>query len=150
LTEHLSMEKPIMRKGLRSTVLTLAIGMLAAITALAVAGEAAIDTEVQVAPQTIILGADQGGTVTVHAAIAYGLVDRDTIALNGLPAKGTKADARGELVAFFDEDAVKAMVGVPSAMLTLTGVTNDGVAFSGSDTVRVIQDPSPGPTQPGR
>jgi len=49
----------------------------------------------------------------------------------------TKADCRGELVAKFDEAAVKAIVEPPSATLTLTGMTIDGDEFSGSDTVKV-------------
>jgi len=91
-----------------------------------------------VSPQTMILGSDQGTSVTVHAEIPYSTVDKTSLTLNGIPAKGSKSDNRGELVAFFNEEAVKSIVSVPSATLTLEGLTTAGGAFSGSDTVRVI------------
>lgn len=92
-----------------------------------------------VAPQTVILGSDQGGLVTVHAEIPYNSVDLSSLTLNGIPAKGNKPDNRGELVAFFDETAVKNIVALPQATLTLEGRTLAGDDFQGSDTVRVIQ-----------
>ena len=105
-------------------------------TALA-AGPAALEVDVQVAPHTLLLSSYQGGEVTVHAAIAYGEVDTESVTLNGIAVSWTKADCRGELVAKFDEEAVKAIVDAPSATLTLSGMTLDGEIFSGSDTVKV-------------
>ena len=99
--------------------------------------------EVQVSPQTLLLGSDQGSWVTVHATIAYRDVDVASVALNGVPVAWAKADSRGELVAEFDEGAIKSIVEPPSATLVLTGNTKDGEFFSGSDTVRVVDWSSP-------
>lgn len=96
------------------------------------------DVVVAVAPQTLLLSSVQGGEITVHATIAYSKVDKSSVTLNDIPVKWTKADSRGELVAKFDEAAVKAIVSAPSAVLTLKGVTVDGEAFEGSATVRVV------------
>ncbi|MCP4642345.1 MAG: hypothetical protein GY851_18005 [bacterium] len=93
---------------------------------------------VAVSPQTFLLRSDQGGEVTVHTDIPLAIVDRGSVELNGIPALYTKADARGCLVGKFSEDAVKAIVSAPKETLTLTGLTEDGMPFSGSDTVRVI------------
>jgi len=117
-------------------------GVLVLVTSIlggsAFSGERTAETvEVQVAPQTLLLSSEQGGEVTVHVTIPYSHVDTSTLTLNGLAVAWTKADCRGELVAKFDEAAVKAIVEPPSATLTLTGMTIDGDEFSGSDTVKV-------------
>jgi len=93
---------------------------------------------VAVSPQTLLLGSDQGGFVTVHTAIPFGAVDRSSIQLSGVDVVFTKADSCGNLVAKFSEDAVKAIVAPPETTLTLTGVMKDGESFAGSDTVRVV------------
>ena len=94
---------------------------------------------VAVSPQMLLLGRDQGGSVVVHTSIPYGSVDTASLELNGLPVVWTKADDCGNLVAYFDEDAVKAIVAPPSAVMTLTGTTKDGVPFEGSDSIRVTR-----------
>jgi hypothetical protein len=95
------------------------------------------DVYVLVSPQTLLLSSSQGGWITVHAAIPYGQVDTSSLELNGVSAGATKADARGELVAKFDEDAIKALVSPPSAVLALTGLTVDGDEIYGEDEVQV-------------
>jgi hypothetical protein len=102
-----------------------------------------IDVCITVSPSTIVLGLDKGAAVTVHTDIPLGAVDRASVALSGVPAALTKADNRGNLVAKFRQEAIEALVAPPEATLVLTGMTRDGVPFSGSDTVRVIEDPSP-------
>ena len=92
-----------------------------------------------ISPHTLLLGAEQGGSVVVHADISYSQVDTSTLALDGIAALHSKPDLRGGLVAYFDEAAVKAIVAAPSATLTLTGETEDGTPFDGSDTVQVRQ-----------
>ncbi len=92
---------------------------------------------IKIAPQRLLLSDVQSGTVVVHAEIDYDVVDTASVLLEGVPALHTKADLRGELVAYFDEAAIKALVSPPRATLTLTGTTIDGTAFSGSDTVKV-------------
>jgi len=94
---------------------------------------------VAIAPHTLLLGSDQGGSVVVHADIPYNQVDTSTLVLDGIAAASTKPDCCGNLVAYFDEAAVKAIVAAPSATLTLTGETQVGAPFDGSDTVQVRQ-----------
>ena len=95
------------------------------------------DVAIAVSPSTLLLGFDQGGEVTVHTNVPLGAVDRSTVELEGIAALYTKADARGHLVAKFDEGAVKAIVAAPNAMLTLTGAYLDGGTFAASDAVAV-------------
>ena len=108
-----------------------------AITDLVGIGNATQGIVVAISPQTLLLGSEQGGSVVVHADIPYAEVDAATVALDGIAAASTKPDLCGNLVAYFDEAAVKAIVEPPSATLTLTGETQDGTPFAGSDTVQV-------------
>ena len=85
------------------------------------------------------LALDSKGTwVTVHADISYYAVAGATLSLNGIEVEWTKSDSRGDLVAKFCLDDVKDIVEPPSVTLVLEGETKDGVPFTGSDTVRVI------------
>jgi len=90
-----------------------------------------------VSPSTINLRA-AGTWVTVHAEIAYSAVDTATVKLDGIDVKTTFADNRGELVAKFLVGDVRGIVAPGTAELTLCGTTKDGVPFSGTDEVRVI------------
>lgn len=92
---------------------------------------------VEVAPETLILNSDQGGWITVHIAVAARFVDGESLILNGIHAHHTGVDNRGEIVGYFDEYAIKALVNPPSAVLTLKGAYLTGELFEGSDTVRV-------------
>ncbi len=93
--------------------------------------------EIQVAPHTMLLSSVQSGEVTVHVDIPYSLVVESTIFMNGIAVSWTKADDCGDLVAKFDEAAVKGVLELPSTILTLSGTTTEGVDFAGSDTVKV-------------
>lgn len=126
---------------LAAVVLGLACGALGG-AAWVAAGGGAIDVDVQVSPQTIVLGLDKGAAVTVHTDIAYGAVAGDSVALSGVPAYTTFADNRGNLVAKFRQAEIEAIIAPPAATLVLTGVTHEGMSFAGSDRVRVIADPS--------
>ncbi|MFH1749236.1 MAG: DUF5666 domain-containing protein [Planctomycetota bacterium] len=108
-----------------------------AIISLAETEGAAQAIVIAIAPHTLLLGFDQGGSVVVHADIPYANVDAATVALDGIAAAWTKSDDCGNLVAYFDEAAVKAIVAPPKATLTLTGNTQDGTPFTGFDTVQV-------------
>ncbi len=92
--------------------------------------------QIQASPATIVLSS-LGGCVSIHADIAYSAVDRQSLELNGLKPYLVKADARGDLVAKFSLDEVKAIVAPPSTTLTLIGLTRAGEAFTGSDEVAV-------------
>ena len=105
--------------------------------------EAVIDIALSVSPNTIVLGCDKGDRVTVHTDIPLAQVNRESVALSGVAPVLVKADNCGNLVAKFDQALIEALVAPPEATLVLTGTTTDEVPFSGSDTVRVIEDPSP-------
>lgn len=89
-----------------------------------------------VQPDQIVLNASSTW-VTVHTDIAYAEVVPSSVKLNGIPARVTKSDDCGDLVAKFVVGDIRAIVAPPSAVLTLTGLTKTGVPFSGTDTVRV-------------
>ena len=96
---------------------------------------------IQVAPSTLNL--KSGGTlVTVHTDIAYGSVLAASVTLNGIEISWWKADDCGNFVAKFDSDEVKALYEdfeLPETVIvTLEGLTSDGEAFSGTDTITVI------------
>jgi hypothetical protein len=91
---------------------------------------------ITIAPQTLVLSHDSC-SVTVHTNIAIGQVDCDSLLLEGIAPYLTKADSRGELVAKFDPDAVKAIVAPGEVTLTLTGLLVDGSSFAASDTITV-------------
>ncbi len=114
---------------------------IVAISATAVVSGSRTDDPIGVAvsPQALLLGFEQGGFVVVHTDVPYSGVDVSTLTLNGVAVESTKADDCGCLVAYFDEDAIKALVAPPSALMTLCGAMEDGTTFSGSDTVKVFQ-----------
>lgn len=113
----------------------LALGLIAASVCADWRDATAVD--VQVSPGTLLLSSDQGGQVSVHTNIPYLQVNAGSVQLSGIPVVWTKADSQGNLVAKFDESAVKAIVQPGRATLTLTGLYLNGVGFSGSDTVTV-------------
>ena len=97
---------------------------------------------VAVSPQKLLLGTVQNGSVKVHTDIPIGLVDRSSLALNGVAAMGSYADSLGQIVVVFAEADIKAIVSPPSTVLTLTGIYTSGEPFSGSDTVMVEEFPA--------
>ena len=100
---------------------------------------AAEGIEITVAPNVINI-ASASTVVTVHTDISYWVVDGASVTLNGVAIDWSKSDNRGYFVAKFEAGEVKGIV-TPgtTATLTLTGYTTDGVVFSGSDDVDVIE-----------
>lgn len=109
--------------------LTLAVGVVPA-------AAQTLTIDIQVSPATIVISSF-GECLTIHADIALSKVDRSSVTLNGLYPYAVFADSRGQLVAKFDVDQVKAIVAPPSATLTLAGLTTDGTPISGARTVPV-------------
>jgi hypothetical protein len=114
------------------------------------AGASATETiAIAIAPQTVNLQF-QGEWVTVHADIPFDAVVPGSVAfvlddIDYVSADVEKADDCGDLVAKFDMDKkdgigdyLKTFLEEGSATLTLSGDTTAGSSFSGSDTVRVI------------
>ncbi len=97
---------------------------------------------VAVSPRKLLLGTVQSGSVKVHTDVPIGLVNRSSLALNGVAATGSYADSLGQIVVVFDEADIKAIVSAPSTVLTLTGFYVTGEPFAGSDTVMVEEFPA--------
>ena len=95
--------------------------------------------DAKVSPGTIVIGSAVTW-VTVHTDIALRAVDSSTITLNDIGVAWTKADAKGNLVAKFKFKQIESIVTPPRVILTLKGLTKDGVPFAGSDTVPVRTD----------
>ena len=107
-------------------VLCLAVGFLACDALSGGRDGDASGVQIVVAPNTLVLSAP-GAWVSVHTNLPFGSV----------AVAWTKADSRGNLVAKFDIDAVKAIVEPGEATLTLTGAMLDGEPFAASDTISV-------------
>jgi hypothetical protein len=115
-------------------------GVAVCLVALLAGGVGAADEPqvigITISPATLVLGSE-GTWVTVHADIPLAAVDCSTVALDGIAVAWTKADAQVNLVAKFPIAKVKDIVAPPQATLELTGVTKDGTAFAGQDTIAV-------------
>lgn len=110
---------------------------LAAGTSLVVADKAT-DSEgycITISPKTLFLSSEDT-IVMVHSNIPYASVITDTLTLNGIRATFSEADARGNLVAKFDQADVKAIVKPGLVTLTLSG-NLDGSSFEASDQITV-------------
>jgi hypothetical protein len=97
------------------------------------------DIDIVVAPK--VLNLDSKGTVvTVHTDIAFSAVIGATVELNGIPIKYWKSDNRGNFVAKFALDEVKALVNnlVNKDRETVTlELTGDRYEKEGDDTVTI-------------
>lgn len=98
---------------------------------------------IDVAPNTLNIQSE-GNVVTVHTNIGYGAVDHDNVFLNDIQISSWKADNQGFFVAKFLMSEVKALADtgdleVPGEnVLTLVGYTSEGVEFTGSQAITVI------------
>ena len=103
----------------------------------------AFEISIDVAPQTLNLQS-QGEVVTVHTNIAFSSVQGGSVSMNGIPIAWWKADNQGNFVAKFVMTEVKRLADsrdlvVPGENeLTLVGYTTEGVEFTGSQTITVI------------
>jgi hypothetical protein len=100
-----------------------------------------IEISIVISPKVIVFDS-QSTWLTVHTDIALSDVDTGSIKLNDLAVSWTKADARGNLVAKFDINEVKAIVAPDEAAFVLTGLTTEGVPFSGTEIVPVRETDS--------
>lgn len=98
---------------------------------------------IDVAPSTLNIQSE-GHVVTVHTSIAYWSVDHDNVFLNEIQISSWKADNQGNFVAKFLMSEVKALadsgdLDVPGEnTLSLVGYTTEGVEFTGSQVITVI------------
>jgi len=97
---------------------------------------------IDVSPSVLNLQ-NQGEVVTVHTNIAYSLVAGSTVSLNGIEISWWKSDDRGYFVAKFLTSDVKNLPGLVIGgynTLTLNGITKEGVSFTGSEEIKVINN----------
>ncbi len=102
-------------------------------------GTAQMLISIQVSPNVLNLQ-NQGQVVTVHTDIAYGAVAATTVTLNGVAIDHWKADNQGNFVAKFLIEDIKALplnIGQLNT-LTLIGTTTNGLTFTGTYAVKVI------------
>jgi hypothetical protein len=101
-----------------------------------------IDIAIDVSPNVINIQS-QSTVVTVHTDIAFSLVAGASVYLNGVAIDWWKSDDRGNFVAKFDSDEIKALEGLTFGAyntLTLIGVTTGGEDFTGSQNIMVINN----------
>ena len=97
--------------------------------------------EVVVSPNVLNLKSS-GGVLTIHADIKYN-ADLDVKLylsnnMDSMSVLSTSADSRGDLVVKCDILNVKGIVSEGSATFKLTVYTEDGVLYSGTDTIDVV------------
>jgi len=94
---------------------------------------------IQVSPNVLNLQ-NNGQVVTIHTDIAYSVVAGSTVLLNDVAISSYKADNRGDFVAKFLMDDIKALpldIGALNT-LRLEGSTKAGDLFSGTQEILVI------------
>jgi hypothetical protein len=122
------------------------IGVVALFGFLLPSSSLGFDIEIDVAPHVLNLQS-ASTVVTIHTDIDFGDVMGSTIFLNGVAISHWKSDARGNFVAKFVSDEIKALDGLivdDYNTLVLTGYTVDGEAFIGSQDIWVIDTHSRG------
>jgi hypothetical protein len=119
----------------RFLVCLMAVSLMIGLVSMS-ASAADLEIEIKVTPRVLVMDSE-GTLVTVHTNIALSAVDTASLTLNGIPIAWTKADARGQLVAKFNQTDVKDIVVPPSVLLELSGYTKSGESFSGTDTIVV-------------
>ena len=102
----------------------------------------AFEIEIDVSPNVLNIQSEST-IVTVHTDIAYSLVVGATVFLNDVAIDWWKSDDRGNFVAKFNSDEVKALDGLIIGdynTLVLTGYTTGGEAFMGTQDIMVIDN----------
>jgi hypothetical protein len=127
----------------RITIAGILLIALVAVSVGVAADEPEQTIEIVVAPHVLSLNAAaEGNYVTVHTDIDYCMVDESSVSLTvGGEEIGIVScydDDRGNLVVKVYRTAVTAVARPDYATFTLTGKTDDGMTFTGTDTIRVI------------
>jgi len=113
----------------------LALGLL-----LNPASSYSFETTIRVAPNVLNIQSE-GTVVTIHTDINYSAVEASTVSLNGIEISSWKADNRGNFVAKFLMEEVKALEGLDIGeynTLTIEGYTYEGEFFVGVQDIIVI------------
>ncbi len=103
----------------------------------------AYEITIDVAPNVLNLQ-NNGQVVTVHTDIAYGAVQASTVYLNNVAIHSWKSDLRGNFVAKFVIDEIKALPLEIDAYnaLTMIGLTTSSESFWGSQDIMVVDNGS--------
>ncbi len=116
-------------------------GMVALLVAFVSVAQALYEIEIDVSPNVLNLQ-NQGEVVTVHTDISYSAVVGSTVTLNDVEISHWKSDNRGNFVAKFVMEEIKDLplnIGELNT-LTLIGETSDGIQFSGSQDILVVNN----------
>lgn len=132
------MKKTVMRN---SQVAWAGMGIFLMMLALWPAASDAFEIEIDVSPKVLNLSSN-GQVVTVHTNIEYTLVDVSSLYLDGVPISSWKSDDCGYFVAKFMMDDIKSLpLSIGEAnVVKLVGLTTNGLAFWGEQTIQVIQN----------
>lgn len=105
----------------------------------AVSTSNAYEILIDVSPNVLNLQSS-GTVVTVHTNVAYNTVVASSVFLNSVPIFFYKSDDRGYFVAKFVMDDVKDLPFIIGELniLTFVGFTDDGVAFTGTQDIKII------------
>jgi len=97
---------------------------------------ATLTVPIQVSPAMLVL-AGPGVWLTVHADVAFSLVDASSLTVNGVPSASAFADDRGDLVVKVYQADIEPLVAPPAATIVLDGKLKDETAFTGVEQIRV-------------
>jgi len=131
-----------MKKSILSSGFSLFLLLFLTVISLKAVAAEPIVISIDVSPSVLNLQ-NQGEVVTVHTNMAYSLVAGSTVSLNGIEISWWKSDDRGYFVAKFLTSDVKNLPGLVIGgynTLTLNGVTKEGVSFTGSEEIKVINN----------
>lgn len=125
--------------------LTWLVALSIAVFCLAPTEGHALEITIDIAPNVLNIQST-GVVVTVHTDIASGYVNAPTVCLNGISISSWKADNRGNFVAKFSMEDVKALPLAIDALNTFTmdGETTSGENFWGTQDILVINRESTG------
>ena len=131
-----------MKKSILSSGFSLFLLLFLTVISLKTVAAEPIVITIDVSPSVLNLQ-NKGEVVTVHTNIAYSIVSGSTVSLNGIEISWWKSDDRGYFVAKFLTSDVKNLPGLVIGgynTLTLNGVTKEGVSFTGSEEIKVINN----------
>jgi len=124
---------------MRLCLLLTVVAVLLTLTFSAHADSELMTVDMVVSPSNVYLDS-QGVWVTVHADIPYSEVTGVSVTLNGISVAITKSDSRGDLVAKFYLDDVKAELPTGRVTLRLFGETEQDGTFEGFDEIVVMAE----------
>ena len=135
--------KKVIRKNAKTLCLSLLCCMALALVFFQNPAEShAFDIEIDVSPNVLNIQSNSN-IVTVHTDIAYSLVVGASVFLNDVAIDWWKSDDRGNFVAKFVSDEIKALEGLIIGdynTLTLIGFTTGEEAFEGTQDIMVIDN----------